>query len=279
MRVGIGLPATVPGAAPRLVVEWARAADAGPFSCVGVLDRLRYDNLDPVVALAAAAAVTTRVTLATAILIAPLRTAAVVAKQAASLDALSGGRLTLGVGLGARRDDYELAGVEHATRARRLDEQLAELRDVWEDDAVGPASAPTLLVGGASGPALARMARYADGWVHGGGPPRVFAAAAASARAAWRDAGRPGEPHVWGMGYFGLGDAAERGATYLRDYYAFTGPFAERIAEGNLVTPQQVVAFVRGYADAGCDELILYPTVAEPDQLGRLAEVLDRTQL
>ena len=75
---------------------------------------------------------------------------------------------------------------------------------------------------------FARMARYADGYAHGGGPPRAFASAAARAEAAWNDLGRPGRPRLWGQGYFALGDV-ERGNDYLRDYYAFTGPFAERI--------------------------------------------------
>ena len=85
------------------------------------------------------------------------------------------------------------------------------------------------------GPAFARMARYADGYAHNGGPPRAFARAAASARAAWNDLGRPGRPLLWGQGYFALGDE-DRGAAYLRDYYAFTGPFAEQIAAGNLTS-------------------------------------------
>src|SRR5207245_11676259 len=105
-------------------------------------------------------------------------------------------------------------------------------------------------VGGAAGPAFARAARYADGYVHGGGPPRAFATAAARSRAAWADACRPGRPQLWGQGYFALGDA-ERGAAYLRSYYEFTGGFAEKVAAANLVTPQAVKDFVRGYEEEG----------------------------
>ena len=64
------------------------------------------------------------------------------------------------------------------------------------------------------------------------------------------------------------------GEAYLRDYYAFTGPFAEKIAEGMLSTPQAIAQFVRGYAEAGCEELVLLPAVAELEQVERLAEVL-----
>src|SRR4029453_996108 len=100
------------------------------------------------------------------------------------------------------------------------------------------------------GAAFARMARSADGYVHGGGPPRAFARAAAKAWAAWGDPERAGPPQPWGHGYFALGDD-DAGATYLRDYYAFTGPFAEKIAAGNLTSGRALKDFVRGYEDAG----------------------------
>ena len=278
MQVGVGLPAGIPGADGRLIVEWAARAEAGPFASLAVVDRVVYDSYEPFTALAAAAAVTHRVQLATTILIAPLRNTALLAKQAASLDRLSGGRFVLGVGVGAREDDYTATGSEHPTRGRRLSAQLAELRDRWEAGVIGPAPSraggPQLLVGGTSGPAFARMARYADGYVHGGGPPRAFARAADQARAAWIDAGRPGRPQLWGQGYFALGDAVEMGRAYMRHYYAFTGPFAERLAAGMLATPRELGEFIRGYADAGCEHLCLFPAVADLDQLDRLAEVV-----
>jgi alkanesulfonate monooxygenase SsuD/methylene tetrahydromethanopterin reductase-like flavin-dependent oxidoreductase (luciferase family) len=280
MDVGVGLPAAVPGTAGDLVLEWARRAEQGPFASVGVLDRVAYDSYDPLLALAAAAAVTTRPRLVTMVVIAPLRGPALLAKQAASLDALSGGRLTLGLAIGARHEDYDVAGVAHRDRGRRFDEQLAYLRDAWEEGRIGPAPArpdgPELLVGGSGGQAFARVARYADGYVHGGGPPRAFASAASKAWAAWTDAGRPGRPRLWGQAYFALGERPDidRGAAYLRDYYAFTGPFAERIAAGNLTSPQMVKDLARGYEEAGCDHLVLLPTVADLAQLERLAEVL-----
>ena len=247
MRVAVGLPATIPGASGKLVIEWAARAEQGPFSSLGVLDRIRYDNLEPFSALAAAAAVTTRIRLVTMIVIGPLRAAAVLAKQAATLHGLAPGRVTVGLGVGARADDYAATGVEYRTRGRVLSEQLVTLRRLWANPEINPARGkPELIVGGASGVAFARMARSADGYVHGGGPPRAFAGAARKALAAWSDAGRPGRPQLWGQGYFALGGAASAGARYLRDYYSFTGPFAERVVEGNLTSPQAVAQFVRG---------------------------------
>jgi alkanesulfonate monooxygenase SsuD/methylene tetrahydromethanopterin reductase-like flavin-dependent oxidoreductase (luciferase family) len=281
MRVGVGLPNTIPGTDGRTILEWCHRADAVPFSSVGVLDRVAYDNLEPFTVLAAAAAATSRVTLATMVAIGPLRNAALLAKQAASIDELSGGRLVLGLSIGARTEDYESAGVDPRQRGRALTDQLVALRDAWERRSHVPRAGdgrpegPPVLTGGLSGEAFARMARWADGYAHGGGPPRAFAGAVARARAAWSEAERPGRPQLWGQGYFALGPhAVEQGAAYLRHYYAFTGPFAEKVAAANLTTPQAVVDFVRGYEEAGCDELILFPTVADPEQVDRLAEVL-----
>jgi alkanesulfonate monooxygenase SsuD/methylene tetrahydromethanopterin reductase-like flavin-dependent oxidoreductase (luciferase family) len=270
----------VPGTPPEAIAEWARRADAGPFSSVGVVDRVRYESFDPLTSLSLAAAVTTRVKLTTMVLIAPLRRAAVLAKEVATIHAVSGGRLVLGVGLGARRDDYDATGARFAGRGRTLSRQLATLRAAWEDDLTGPVPGctpgPGLLVGGGSDASFVRAARFADGYVHGGGPPRAFARAAEKARAAWFDVGRPGEPALWGQGYFALGDKAtvERGRAYMRDYYAFTGSFSERVAEAMLSTPQAVVSFVKGYADAGCDEVVLFPAVGDPGQVDLLAEAV-----
>jgi alkanesulfonate monooxygenase SsuD/methylene tetrahydromethanopterin reductase-like flavin-dependent oxidoreductase (luciferase family) len=274
MNVGVGLPNTLPGTTGELLVDWARRADAGPFSSVAVLDRVAYDSFEPFAALAAAAGVTSRVRLATMIAIGPLRPTGMLAKQAASVHALSGGRLTLGLAVGARTEDYEAAGVESRGRGRKLVEQLAYIRGGVDGERVGPSrDGIELLVGGLSGQAFSRMARYADGYAHGGGPPRAFASAAARAQAAWSDLGRPGEPRLWGQGYFTLGDV-ERGNAYLRDYYAFTGPFAERVVAENATSARAVKDFVRGYEEAGCDELVLFPTVPDPDELDRLVEAL-----
>ena len=279
MELGLGLPNTVKGASGDVVLEWARLADEGPFASVGVFDRLVYDSLDPMMTLAAVAGATRRVRLATTVVIGPLRNPVVLAKEAATLDVLSGGRLTLGLALGARQDDYDAARIEFAERGKRLDEQLRILRDTWEDGAIGPApvqpGGPELIVGGLDDAAFARASRYADGFIHNGGPPRIFARSVDKAHAAWQDAGRPGQPRIWGMAYFALGDdEARAGRDYLLDYYAFTGPFAERIAAGLLTTPQAIIQHIRGYAEVGCDHLVLFPTSADVRQAERLADVV-----
>ena len=86
MRIGIGLPNGIPGTDGQLIVAWSRLADKGPFSSLGVVDRLVYDSYDPFAALAAAAAVTQRIRLATTIIAGPIHSTAMLAKKAASLD-------------------------------------------------------------------------------------------------------------------------------------------------------------------------------------------------
>src|SRR5437588_3096537 len=111
MQIGVGLPTGVPGTNGRLVIEWAHRADEGPFSSLGVVDRLAYDSYEPLTALAVAAGVTRRVKLATTIVIGLLHNTAMLAKMSATLDAISGGRLVLGLAVGARAEDYIAAGI------------------------------------------------------------------------------------------------------------------------------------------------------------------------
>lgn len=282
MDVGIGLPAAIPGVEGAAVVEWARRAERRGFSTLAVIDRIAYDNYEPLVALAAAAAVTERIRLTTTILLAPLRTNhALLAKQAASVDRLSGGRLVLGVGVGRREDDYTESGVDFRRRGAELDRLLVRLAEQWarSDTAAGPAPArpggPVLMFGGDAPAAYRRMATHGAGWIAGGGFGDVFRSGAAAARAAWSAAGRPGSPRLLALAYFALGDGAGAAAHgYLSDYYAFVGPFAERIVAGALVTPGQIAARVAEFSQAGCDELILFPCRSDPAQVDLAADAV-----
>ena len=197
------------------------------FSSLGTIDRIVYDNYEPLIALAAAAAVTERIGLCTSVLLGPLRANAGRAGEAgAQRPALSGGRLTLGIGLGGRDDDYEVSGVETKGRGKRLDDDAGADAEIWDGDEVGPSveGSPRLVIGGAVDASFARAARFGDGWIAGGSPPDQYAEAAAKVKAAWSEAGREGEPRLMGLAYFSLGDDAEADANaYSSDYYGWLG--------------------------------------------------------
>jgi len=277
MDLGIGLPNAVPGATGEQLIEWARRAERRGFSSLGTIDRILYDNYEPLTALAGAAAVTERIGLCTTVLVGPPRANSVLlAKQALSVQALSGGRLTLGIALGAREDDYEVSGVDYQGRARLLDAQLETIRQTWAEDRVGPLvdDRPRLVLGGHADAAFARAARFGDGWIAGGSGPEEFAEMAGKARQAWKDAGNEGELRTMALGYYSLGDGAEENArAALGDYYAWLGEeIAGYIIAGAATDLDQVRQYLSAYEQAGCDELILFPCTADPDQVDLLAE-------
>lgn len=280
MDIGIGLPTTIPGATGPELIEWARRADAAGFSTLGTIDRIVYPNYEPLVAYGAAAAVTERIRLTTAIAILPYRAnAALVAKQAASIQKLSGGRFVFGVAVGGRPDDYEASGVPMEGRGRRFEEMLATMRRVWagEEPRIGPDVSddpPKLILGGQVDATFRRAAEYGDGWIMGGGPAEVFAGAVEKLEAAWREAGREGEPLKKSLTYFSLDDDPEHQVpSTIGNYYGFLGDYAERIVAGVAKGEDAVRERVRSFEQAGCDELILCPASSNPEQVDRLAAV------
>jgi alkanesulfonate monooxygenase SsuD/methylene tetrahydromethanopterin reductase-like flavin-dependent oxidoreductase (luciferase family) len=279
MEVGIGLPSTIPGTNRRQVLEWARRAEARGFSTLGTIDRIVYPNHDPLIALAAAAGATERIRLMTAILLAPTRAnGAVLAKQAATLDVLSEGRLVLGVAVGRREDDFEAAGVDFHARAQIFDDLLERLVRIWDGEGdIGPPTPegrPSLILGGLVGAAFRRAARHADGWTGGNCTPDELAQGIARLRAAWDAAGREGAPRTFAQPYYALGDRAEQAVEHcLRDYYG-PGDYTDGIVARAATDPETVRENVRAYAEAGCDELIFFPCDPDPDQVDRLADAL-----
>jgi alkanesulfonate monooxygenase SsuD/methylene tetrahydromethanopterin reductase-like flavin-dependent oxidoreductase (luciferase family) len=279
MDVGVALPNAVPGATGEQLLEWARRADARGFSSLGTIDRIAYDNYEPLIALAGAAAVTERIGLCTSVLLAPLRPNAVqLAKEALSLNHLSSGRFTLGLGLGGRDDDYELSGIETEGRGKRFDAMLERMQEVWDGDEVGPSAIgpPRVVIGGGVEASFARAARFGEGWIAAGSPPDQYAPMAAKAKAAWSEAGREGEPRMMGLAYFALGEDAEaRAQAYLGDYYAWLGEgIAGYIVASAAKDADSVRRYVAEFAEAGCGELIFCPSSSDPAQVDLLADAL-----
>jgi alkanesulfonate monooxygenase SsuD/methylene tetrahydromethanopterin reductase-like flavin-dependent oxidoreductase (luciferase family) len=222
----------------------------------------------------------------TTVLLVPLHNAGLLAKQAASLDAISGGRLTLGVGVGAREDDFRAAPASFHDRGKRFEAQLETMRLAWSGqplaEDIGPIGpppvqpgGPELLIGGYSPAAIHRVNRWGDGYIAGGAPPQRARQGYALAEQAWKDAGRAGTPRFVAAMYWGIGpNAAERAGTYIRSYYAFAGPMAEQIASSVASTPEAVKGAIQAFADVGVDELICWPCIPDLDQVDRLAELI-----
>jgi alkanesulfonate monooxygenase SsuD/methylene tetrahydromethanopterin reductase-like flavin-dependent oxidoreductase (luciferase family) len=284
--IGIGLPNAVPGTTGRALIDWASNAEEAGFSTLGTIGRLVYPNYEELIALSAAAAVTSRIRLTTSVLLAPLHTnTALLAKQAASLDRLSGGRLVLGLGLGGRDDDFEASGVPTAGKGRRLDEQLTEMKRIWSGEdrgfagGIGPVPArwggPELIIGGRAEATFRRVALFGDGWIMGGGTPEMFAETAAGVDQAWKDASRPGRARKLAIAYFALGaDARTHTDNYILNYYAWSGDYARQIAAGAAISAEMVKGYADAFAANGCDELIFIPTTSSPDQVELLAEAV-----
>lgn len=280
MDIGIGLPTTVPGVGGAELVEFARRADRRGFRTLAALDRFDYDSYDNLTALAAAAAVTGRIRLATTVLLAAYRPGvAEVAKQLATVDRLSGGRLVVGVAAGGRLDDFEANGMEYGTRGRRLDELLDRLPLIWSgEEGGGPRperGGIPFWVGGHSEAALRRAAKYGEAWIAPGGSVAGYPDLLARAEKVFAEAGRADRPRMVSLAYFALGEGSRsRGSEYLRHYYSHVGPKAELLSQAILSDPGSVLKVVAGYAEAGCDELILFPGNGDPDEVDRLADVV-----
>jgi alkanesulfonate monooxygenase SsuD/methylene tetrahydromethanopterin reductase-like flavin-dependent oxidoreductase (luciferase family) len=279
MKVGVGLPNAVRGVDRAGIVEWARRSEQAGFSSLGTIDRVVYPNYESLIALAAAAAVTERIRLLTDILIAPLRSNnALLAKQAATIDSLSGGRLTLGVAVGGREDDYRVSNVDFSRRGRIFDQQLEDLTAIWKGQrGIGPEpgrdGGPELLIGGTSDVAFRRAARYGDGWTLGGGTPEAFAEALGKLNDAWNQAGRDGKPRTMALFYFALGENAERQATEsLGDYYGFLGDYAQQIVAGAAKDAETVKRYLAAFERVGADEVVCFPTSSDVAQVDLLAE-------
>ncbi len=292
MQIGMNLPVMVPGLDRATILAWARRIDAGPFTTLAAGERITFPNPEVMVTLSAAAAVTERVRIAFTVIVLPLHSAVLMAKQVATLDVLSGGRVTLGVGVGARVEDYTAAGAPFDTRRlRRMETQIATLRRVWAGEnvvagALRPveplpvqAGGPPLWAGALAPDSIRRAARWADGICGFSFGPSAEEVSVAweTARSAWREAGRSVAPRLVSSCWFALGPRArEQLDTYLHRYLNFMGADLARVLARTVIIDSAAALrrSVRELADCGTDELLLVPTTADPDELHRVANAL-----
>ncbi|MGH2663551.1 MAG: LLM class flavin-dependent oxidoreductase [Actinomycetota bacterium] len=286
MDIGIGLPNTIPGTPGSVLLDWARRAEQRGFSTLATIDRVAFPSYESLVTLGAAGAVTERIGLMTNILLAPTRNPILLAKEAASVDQLSGGRLTLGLGVGSRRDDFVASAQRFKDRGKRFDQDLELMHGAWRGESVDgcpepPSPRPVrgdripILIGGTSDQAVERTVRWGAGWTAGGSAADMVGPFAERVRDAWKEAGREGAPKIVALAYFSLGKGTEEASrAYLGHYYQHLGEWVERIVEGASRGEQSVGDVVERFQDAGVDELMLDPTVADPVQVDLLADTV-----
>jgi alkanesulfonate monooxygenase SsuD/methylene tetrahydromethanopterin reductase-like flavin-dependent oxidoreductase (luciferase family) len=284
MKIGIGAPTMLPGTPGGRLAEWARAAEAAGFASLNVTDRMAYENYDPFAALAVAAAVTRRIPLRTSIVLGPLRSPGLLAKSALTLDRLSDGRFELGLGVGSRPDDYTAADVDIHRRGELLDTQVKKLLSSWQDaaartpGAIGPEpvtpGGPRLMFGGSSAATWRRVAEFGASWMCGHGGPDIFRTSTAELDEVWTRAGRPGRPTRRMAVYFAVGAVGPAAViTFIESYFGFA-PFKDVLLAATPKSARDVRAVVERYADAGCDELVLFPCSGDLEQVDLLAEAV-----
>jgi len=284
MKIGISIPPHMHE--PEHLFEWVRRVDAGPFSTLSVLDRVVYVNFEPLITLAAAAALSTRVRLMTEILLSPLRNTTILAKQSATLDVLSRGRLTLGLGVGVREDDFLATGADYHRRGKHLEEQVNQMRSIWAGNPlqanvgpVGPApvqtNGPEILLGGFTPRAIQRAGRYADGFITAVSQIEETGKTFRSIEQSWQEAGRSGKPRLVAQMEMALETQhIGQGRKNILDYYATLPPLDTYKAAALLTTEQQLRDTIHGLQQIGTDELIFFAWSTELDQIDRVADVI-----
>ena len=290
MRIALGLPSRVPSASGELMLEWVARAEQLQFSSVVVTDRVVSPALEPLSVLAMAAGATKRIGLMTSVVIGPTRETTLLARQAATIDTLSGGRLTLGLGIGVRDNDYLATGFDFHRRGRRVEEQLPILRRLWvgeplssEIGPIGPRSrarGPELLIGGYVPAIVRRIALWGDGYMApGGGEPESMVKMWQQIEQAWREAGREGKPRWVGASYFALGpNAVDHATRYINANYGYNPELATRRLRSLPASRQAVEDSIKRQADMGVDEFILRPCAEDLDQMELLAEIAVRVR-
>jgi alkanesulfonate monooxygenase SsuD/methylene tetrahydromethanopterin reductase-like flavin-dependent oxidoreductase (luciferase family) len=289
MRIAIGLPSRIPAASGELMLKWAKRAEQGPFSSLVVTDRVVSQSLEPLSVLALAAGATRRIRLMTSVVIGPTRETTLLARQAATIDVVSNGRLTLGIGIGVRANDYSATGYDFHRRGKRAEEQLSLLRRLWggqtlssDVGAIGPVSprpgGPELLIGGYVPAIVQRIAKWGDGYMApGGGEPEAMRKMWRDIEHAWQQAGRSAKPRWVGASYYALGPHATEHATrYISANYGYNPELAAKRLRALPASAAAVQEAIQRQADMGADEFILRPCAEDLDQMDLLAEIAAR---
>lgn len=290
MRIGMTLPLMEPGVDGIVLERWARAVDEGPFASLCFGERVAFDNPDVMTLLGACAAWTKRVQLKTTVIIAQLHDPVMLAKSLATADMLSRGRLTVGLGIGGRIEDYMAAGADPATRNQLdLAERVAVMKRVWAGEIVAQTLKPVgpppwrkggpELLAGAQGPRSIRAAaQWADGLAGFSFDLNLkdVAETFSQVREAWSEAGRP-TPELTTAFWFALDGDRAQVQRHLRHYCNWIEPAALEAmlpTTGFAGSLAELDTLLKKLADLGTDEVHLIPTSDDVDQVSRIADLI-----
>ena len=293
MKIGVCLPYMKAGLTREDYLAWFKAIDEGPFHALSCGERVHGPTYDMRVVLAAAAMATTRVEITPTLYVLPMHSATRVAKEVATLDILSAGRVnSIALGYGGRPKDYEAVGARFEGRYGRMDRQVEEMRKVWRGEeivagggVIGPAmprpGGPRLLAGAMGPKSIERCAQWADGlyaW-SGNGEKDELGRTFAMADAAWERAGRAQTPYRMGGFWYTLADNGQQKLyDYVYEYLAIAGAdIATMMAQSVHRSSADAVREALDNAEAaGCEELFVVPATAELSEIDRLNEILAR---
>ena len=291
MKIGLCLPYMKPGMTREDYHRWFRHIDQGPFHSLSCGERIIGPTFDMRILLASAAAITERVEINATLYVLPMHNAVRAAKEIASLDVLSGGRLTVTVGYGGRPQDYQAVGAEYRGRHARMDEQVETMRSIWQQtppfegvDPVGPEPAqpggPKIYTGAMGPKGMARSARWADGVFafSGNGDRGEISDTLSLAEECWREANRSEGPYRMGGFWYSLDDdGPQKLRDYVYNYLLIAGEdiakwMADSVHRGDRDSVKEALDNLEA---AGCDEAMLSPVTAELSEIDRLVDIIE----
>ena len=292
MRYGVCLPYMERDYDRAMILQWCRAIDAGPFYSLSCGERITGYTFEMRMLLAAAAAVTERVRIVPSLYVLPMHSAVWAAKEIATLDQLSNGRVTVTVGVGGREKDYQAVGASFAKRHQRMDDQVAEMRRIWAGeppfegaDPVGPdpvqAGGPPILVGAMGPKSMQRASHWAQGIYSFSlnGEAKEIRHMQDMADRAWEEAGRTDKPYRMAGFWCSLADDGEaRLKNSVYDYLKIAGEDMARAVSGmmNRHTVDNIRRAIDGYREIGVEEIMFVPVTADPVEVERLADLIDK---
>jgi len=294
-QIGLAFVNPAPLTKPNHVVNFAKRCEEMGLHSLWTIDRIAYDNLEPLTLLASAAAVTQKLRLGTSVLLGNTRHPSHLAKIIATIDFISNGRVTLGIGFGSRESDYKAVEIPFEKRGSRAVEQIQLIKRLWTEEnvthkgqffqvenlTVGPRPIqkphPPIWTGGSAEVALKRVGTWANGFICGSSAIPEFSVTwekvASYARAAGRN---PNEIEKAGLTFMAINDnkakAVETLAVYVTRYYGRVRGDLESTA---LVdSGAQCAERINSYFSKGLDTLIIGLADPDPRQLDLFGEVL-----